>query len=215
MGDLVLSHSAKGTSWIKRNHLWVKKYKKNGKTVYVYKTEETHKKNVSNASDTRKKLLNDLEGYNTKRNFYNEAKQGGISIQKAGKLFGNGVKSDYYKVKSKTAENNKKQIQKQLQKSYSDYESQKRMAASAAGAATRSSKYKNYQKKRTRREKLKVAIKNGKAKVRDIITKLTNPAKYEAQQQYKKKQAAQAAAKKRKKTKSHWDAQRRLNMWKR
>ena len=83
---------------------------------------------------------------------------------------------------------NVKALNNQKQKAYSDYESQKRMAVSAAGAATRSNKYKNAIKKSNNKKKRQAMIKKGKDFVRDLITRLSDKKKYEAQQEYKRQQ---------------------------
>lgn len=189
MADLELKHSAKGTSWIKRNHLWVSRKKVNGKWVYTYKTEQGHKDNVKSASEKLNKLNKQTDSWN-----FNKKEQlwkGGSTLSDNIGIMTRSVQRATRKRKSigvAASKANVKALNKQKQKAYSDYESQKRMAVSAAGAATRSNKYKNAIKKSNSKKKRQAMIKKGKDFVRDLITRLSDKKKYEAQQEYKRQQ---------------------------
>lgn len=196
MPDIELVHSAKGTSWIKRNHLWVSRKKVNGKWVYTYKTEQGHKNNVTSASAQLKKLNDETDAWNFNKK--DQLWKGGSTLSDNAKAIRQNVKRTTRKSKDigrAASKANVRMLNKSKQKAYSDYESQKRMAASAAGAATRSNQYKNAQKRRARKNKRQEMIRKGKEFIRDLITRLTNKKKYEAQQAYKKKMANTAEAK--------------------
>lgn len=189
MADLELKHSAKGTSWIKRNHLWVSRKKVNGKWVYTYKTEQGHKDNVKSASKQIKDLNKKTDSWNLNKK--EQLWKGGSSLSDNIGIMSRNIQRTARKSKSiggAASKVNVKALNKQKQKAYSDYESQKRMAASAAGAATRSNQYKNAMKRKNRKAKRQAMIKKGKDFVRDLITRLTDKKKYEAQQEYKRKQ---------------------------
>lgn len=189
MADLELKHSAKGTSWIKRNHLWVGRKKVNGKWVYTYKTEQGHKDNVKSASKQIKDLNKKTDSWNLNKK--EQLWKGGSSLSDNIGIMSRNIQRTARKSKSiggAASKVNVKALNKQKQKAYSDYESQKRMAASAAGAATRSNQYKNAMKRKSRKAKRQAMIKKGKAFVRDLITRLTDKKKYEAQQEYKRQQ---------------------------
>lgn len=206
MADIELVHSAKGTSWIKRNHLWVSRKKVNGKWVYTYKTEQGHKDNVNSASNKIKELEDEIDSWNLNKK--DETFKSGSSVSDNAKAIKKNFKRSTRKSKSvgpAAVKPNVNKLNKQKQKAYSDYESQKRMAASSAGAATRSNQYKNALKRSANKKKRQALIKKGKDFIRDLFTKLTNRKKYDAQQAYKKKmakkKAATAAAKRRSKNK--------------
>ena len=192
MADLELKHSAKGTSWIKRNHLWVSRKKVNGKWVYTYKTEQGHKDAAVSALKNAKK--NESAARAAQQNL-NRNRDAGLSYvidRKNNPLskfnIGKRIYSAANNKAAKYSSAKKNEFTKASQKAYSDYESQKRMAASAAGAATRSNQYKNAMKRKNRKVKRQAMIKKGKAFVRDLITRLTDKKKYEAQQEYKRQQ---------------------------
>lgn len=189
MADLELKHSAKGTSWIKRNHLWVGRKKVNGKWVYTYKTEQGHKDNVKSASKQIKDLNKKTDSWNLNKK--EQLWKGGSTLSDNIGIMTRAVQRASRKGKSiggAASKVNVKALNKQKQKAYSDYESQKRMAASAAGAATRSNQYKNAMKRKSRKAKRQAMIKKGKDFVRDLITRLKDKKKYEAQQEYKRQQ---------------------------
>lgn len=189
MADLELKHSAKGTSWIKRNHLWVSRKKVNGKWVYTYKTEQGHKDNVKSASKQIKDLNKKTDSWNLNKK--EQLWKGGSSLSDNIGIMSRNIQRTARKSKSiggAASKVNVRALNKQKQKAYSDYESQKRMAASAAGAATRSNQYKNAIKRKNRKAKRQAMIKKGKDFVRDLITRLTDKKKYEAQQEYKHQQ---------------------------
>lgn len=206
MADIELVHSAKGTSWIKRNHLWVSRKKVNGKWVYTYKTEQGHKDNVSAASNQIKKLEDEIDSWNLNKK--DETFKSGSSVGDNVNAIKKNFKRSTRKSKSvgpAAVKPNVNKLNAQKQKAFSDYESQKRMAASSAGAATRSNQYKNALKRSANKKKRQALIKRGKDFIRDLITKLTDRKKYDAQQAYKKKmakkKAATAAAKRRSRNK--------------
>ena len=189
MADLELKHSAKGTSWIKRNHLWVGRKKVNGKWVYTYKTEQGHKDNVKSASKQIKDLNKKTDSWNLNKK--EQLWKGGSSLSDNIGIMSRNIQRASRKRKSiggAASKVNVRALNKQKQKAYSDYESQKRMAASAAGAATRSNQYKNAIKRKNRKAKRQAMIKKGKDFVRDLITRLSDKKKYEAQQEYKRQQ---------------------------
>lgn len=203
MADIELKHSAKGTSWIKRNHLWVSRKKVNGKWVYTYKTEKGHKDNVRAASERINTLNKKSDAWNLNKK--EKMWRGGSSLSDNVGIMSRNVQRATRRSKSigsTASKANVKALNREKQKAYSDYESQKRMAVSAAGAATRSNKYKNDAKRRKRKLSRKEAIARGKAFVRDVITKLTDKKKYAEQQLYKKRQELKAKQKARKKMES-------------
>ena len=203
MADIELRHSAKGTSWIKKNHLWVSRKKVNGNWVYTYKTESGHKSKVQSSSNQIKDLNDQISSWDLNKKD-KLSYDGNTTLASNAKAVARNVQRSMRKNRLGTAASkaNVKKLSSQKQKAYSDYESQKRMAASAAGAATRSSKYKSNAKRQAKKKKRQELIKKGKAAVRDLITKLTNKEKYEKQQAYKKKKATQDALNKGLKSKS-------------
>lgn len=194
MGDIQLQHSAKGTSWVKKNHLWVTRKKVNGKWVYTYKTEQDHNSNTKFASDDISSLNKELDRWNLdkkeQKRWTSNTNLGSDLASLARSISRQATKSK--SIGGAASKANAKAISKKKQKAYSDYESQKRMAASAAGAATRSTKYKRNQAISKYKKAAAATIKKGKNKVRDIITRLTNPEKYAKQQAYETKQKNKA-----------------------
>ena len=121
---MVLEHSAKGTSWEKKDHKWIDRYKKAGKMVYEYGQKVNEKsqfgKNLQQQLQNDWNTLKNTEGVMKDQN--NEGNVKWSSQNEAAKKAANHIIKDRH----------------DKNKSYMDLEAAKRSQASAQRVANQS-----------------------------------------------------------------------------